>query len=62
MRIRLYLDQLATMALGAGLGYIVLSRLTAHAHLIAWLLILTGAIVRTAVLPTLQKQDRRGVS
>lgn len=62
MRTRVWLDQLATMALGAGLGYIVLSTLSAHAHVVAWILVLAGAIVRSAVLPTLHRQGQRGVS
>lgn len=62
MKALTHLDQLATLALGGGLGYLLLSQVSAHAHLIAWALVLAGAIVRAATLPAMRKQARKGIS
>jgi hypothetical protein len=61
MKLRAQLDQLATLALGAGLGYFLLSRLPTHAFLMAWALVLVGACVRAGTLPALRREFRRGV-
>ncbi len=55
-----HMDHLATIALGAGLGYLLLSQIPAHAHLAAFALVFVGAFARAFTLPMMRRQARGG--